>query len=47
MANGYAIITYTDNTQVLLASYLLPAANVTGQPLIKMVGGTTAKYGYP
>lgn len=47
VANGYAVITYTDNSQVLLASYVLPAVNVTGQPLIKMVGGVTAKYGYP
>lgn len=46
VGNGYAVIAYTDNTEVLLASYVLPAVTVTGQPLVKFAGGTHAYHGY-
>ncbi|CAK84004.1 unnamed protein product (macronuclear) [Paramecium tetraurelia] len=47
VGNDYAIIAYTDNSQLLLASYLLPKEPILGVPLIKLVGGTQSKYGYP
>ena len=40
IGNDYAVIAYTDNTEVLLASYLLPGISVTATPLVKFVGGT-------
>ncbi|CAD8123506.1 unnamed protein product [Paramecium sonneborni] len=47
IGNDYAVIAYTDNSQLLLASYLLPKDPIQGVPLIKFVGGTQSKYGYP
>ncbi|CAD8094162.1 unnamed protein product [Paramecium primaurelia] len=47
VGNDYAVIAYTDNSQLLLASYLLPKDPIQGVPLIKLVGGTQSKYGYP
>lgn len=47
VGNDYVVIAYSDNSQLLLASYLLPKDPILGVPLIKLVGGTQSKYGYP